>query len=94
MSMLGDLLRSVAEASFIRRAGSLRCDARLPQALFLPPSSRPYMGMLPYDARRRGELRPSILSAPRSGIPAGEMTDAPASPRRTIVHDRRSRSDQ
>ena len=94
-TMLGDLLRSVAEAGFVRRAGSSRCDARLPQALFLPPPSRQHeLGVLSCDARRRGELRPCISSAPRSGYPADEMTDATATPRRIIVHDRRSQSDQ
>ena len=94
-TIVGDLLRSVAEAGFVRRAGSSHCDARLPQALFLPPPSRQHeLGVLSCDARRRGELRPCISPAPRSGYPADEMTDATATPRRIIVHDRRSQSDQ
>ena len=44
-TMSGDLLRSVAEERFVRRAGLSRCDARLPQALLLPPPSRQHNGL-------------------------------------------------
>ena len=43
-TMVGDLLRSVAKAGFVRLAGLSRCDASLPQALFLPPPSRSHNG--------------------------------------------------
>ncbi len=44
-TMSADLLRSVAEERFVRRAGLSRCDARLPQALLLPPPSRQHNGL-------------------------------------------------
>ena len=43
-TMVGDLLRSVAKADFVSLAGLSRCDARLPQALFLPPPSHSHNG--------------------------------------------------
>ena len=43
-TMVGDLLRSVAKAGFVRLAGLSRCDASLPQALFLSPLSRTHIG--------------------------------------------------
>jgi hypothetical protein len=41
-TMVGDLLRSVAEAGFVWRAGLSLCDARQTQALSLPSPSRPH----------------------------------------------------
>ena len=43
-TMMGDLLRSVAKAGFVRLAGLSRCDASLPQAFFLLSLSRTHIG--------------------------------------------------
>ncbi|MBP5544510.1 MAG: hypothetical protein ILM98_10575 [Kiritimatiellae bacterium] len=85
-TMLGDLLRSVAEAGFVWRAGLSLCDDRQTQALSLPSPSRLHGERVTTWWRGgAGDWRPCISPAPRSGNPAGEMTGTPAPPRRKIV---------
>ena len=91
------LCAKAAEAVFASRAGSSLRDARLSQALFLPPPSRPHAECV--TRRRRvgaGESRPCISPAPRSGNPAGEMTDAPTPTRRksSIIVGRNATSNE
>ena len=84
--MVGDLSRSLAKAGFVWQAGLSLCDARKTQALFLPPPSRPHREKVTTQLRGgAGEFCPCISPAPRSGNPAGEMTDTPAPPRMKIV---------
>ena len=81
-TMVGDLLRSVADAGFVRRAGLPLRGARLTQALLLPPPSRPLhvrmarlrcgdagSGIRAFRRRCGATIRPAKWRMPRVATP-------------------------
>ena len=93
----GDLMRE-GGGSGLRQSGRIVASRRPPVASPLTSAaSRPHAECV--TRRRRvgaGESRPCISPAPRSGNPAGEMTDAPTPTRRksSIIVGRNATSNE